>query len=41
MKNDRVMMKPVIWARWAAAAALAMAALCPKQRCDSSRTYSR
>ena len=31
MKNDRVMMKPVIWARWAAAAALAMAALCPPQ----------
>ena len=31
MKNDRVMMKPVIWARWAAAAALAMAALCPLQ----------
>jgi hypothetical protein len=25
------MMKPVIWARWAAAAALAMAALCPPQ----------
>ena len=31
MKNDRVTMKPVIWARWAAAAALAMAALCPPQ----------
>jgi hypothetical protein len=31
MKNDRVMMKPVIWARWAAAAALAMAALAPTQ----------
>ena len=31
MKNDGVMMKPVIWARWAAAAALAMAALCPPQ----------
>ena len=31
MKNDRVMMKPAIWTRWAAAAALAMAALCPLQ----------
>lgn len=31
MKNDRVMMKPAIWTRWAAAAALAMAALCPPQ----------
>ena len=31
MKTARVMMKQVIWARWAAAAALAMAALCPPQ----------
>ena len=31
MKNDGVSMKPVIWARWAAAAVLAMAALCPPQ----------
>jgi hypothetical protein len=31
MKNDGVTMKPVIWARWAAAAVLAMAALCPPQ----------
>jgi len=31
MKNDGLTMKPVIWARWAAATALAMAALCPPQ----------
>jgi len=31
MKNDAVTMHPVIWARWAAATALAMAALCPPQ----------
>ena len=31
MKNDDVTMKTVIWARWAAAAVLAMAALCPPQ----------
>ena len=31
MKNDRVMMKPVIWARWAAAAARRRAGLCPPQ----------
>jgi hypothetical protein len=31
MKNDGVAMKPALWARWAAAATLAMAALCPPQ----------
>jgi hypothetical protein len=31
MKNDAVTMKPVVWARWAAATVLAMAALCPPQ----------
>jgi hypothetical protein len=31
MKNDRVTMKPVIWARWATATVLALAALCPPQ----------
>jgi hypothetical protein len=31
MKNDGVTTKPVIWAPWAAAAALALAALCPPQ----------
>jgi len=31
MKNDGVTTKPVIWAPWAAAAALALAALCPTQ----------
>jgi hypothetical protein len=31
MKNDEVTTKPVIWAPWAAAAAFALAALCPPQ----------
>jgi hypothetical protein len=31
MKNDRVTTKQVIWAPWAAAAAFALAALCPSQ----------